>query len=216
MKELLKKILAKTPLYYPLKNWLTRRRQKLDLIQWEKMGRPLPPPHLFKQQNIKNFARRYNLKVLVETGTFYGEMLEAMKNTFDQLYSIELSEDLHKKAQLRFKKDRKIVLLQGDSGVELGKLISKIDQPALFYLDGHYSAGETARGVKDTPIFEELDHIFSAPEQGHVLIIDDARCFGTDPAYPSIEELSSYINKCRPSLEIEVKDDTIRITPGKN
>ena len=32
--------------------------------------------------------------------------------------------------------------------------------PAIFWLDGHYSAGITAMGEQATPIFKELTHIF--------------------------------------------------------
>ena len=66
-----------------------------------------------------------------------------------------------------------MTLIQGDSGVELGNLVGKLSGPALFWLDGHYSEGETAQGPKDTPIFEELEHIFSARRDGDVILIDE-------------------------------------------
>jgi hypothetical protein len=70
--------------------------------------------------------------------------------------------------------------------------VRRIDQPALFYLDGHYSGGITARAAKDTPIYEELSHIFEHDPR-HVIVIDDARCFGRDPDYPSLHELREFI-----------------------
>ena len=81
-------------------------------------------------------------------------------------------------------------------------------------LDGHYSAGETARGEKDTPIHEELAHIFRTGEPGHAIVIDDARCFGTDPAYPGLPELIELVRRSRPGASVEVVDDAIRILPG--
>jgi hypothetical protein len=80
-------------------------------------------------------------------------------------------------------------------------------------LDGHYSAGETAQSHKDNPIFEELQHIFDTPDRGHVIIIDNARCFGMDPDYPSIEQLSDFVKSQRPNVDISVQYDIIRITP---
>lgn len=138
-------------------------------------------------------------------------MIEAMKNDFDLIYSIELSKELYELAERRFAGDARIKLIQGDSGVELGKLVDKLEQPALFWLDGHYSAGVTAKGEKDTPVFEELTHIFNSRHEGNVIIIDDARCFGTDPAYPSFTELSAFIKNKMPGAKIEVKNDGIRI-----
>lgn len=215
MKKLLKKIVKMTPFYYPLKNWGQTRRSERELIEWERSGRPVPPPHIVKQRTLRSFAKKFGLKILVETGTLHGDMVEAMKRDFDQIYSIELSKELYEKVRKRFKNEGKIKLIHGDSGIELGNLIDKIDQPALFWLDGHYSAGKTARGDKDTPIYEELAHIFNTQDRGHVIIIDDARCFGADPAYPCIEKLSDFIKSKKPDTNIAVDDDSIRITPNK-
>ena len=214
MKEVLKSLIRKTPLYYPLRNWLFRRRQKRELVDWERRGRPLPLPHLAKQGILRKYAKQYDLRILVETGTSYGEMIEAMKCFFDRIYSVEISKELFEKAKNRFKSYDHVELIHGDSGKELRNVIGRIGQPALFWLDGHYSGEGTAKGEKETPIYAELNQIFDAPDLGHVIIIDDARCFGVDPAYPTIEELKKYILSKRRNVRITVEDDSIRITPG--
>jgi hypothetical protein len=213
-------MIKKTPLRYPLRNLyllygkLTKdRKQKAQLFAWEKEGRPVPPPHIVKQRLLREYAKKYGLRVLLETGTFYGEMVEAMKADFDLIYSIELSRELYEKAALRFKRDKNIQLIHGDSGIELGKLMDKINQATLFWLDGHYSAGETAKGTKDTPVFEELCHILNSPDKGHIIIIDDAHCFGSTLSYPSLKELSEFVKSKRASLDICVQDNIICITP---
>ena len=216
MNLLMEKIITKTPLYDSLRNLVIRRRELKQLADWERNGRPIPPPHIVKQQTLKTFSKRYGLKILVETGTYYGDMVEAMKDVFNQLYSIELSTELYKKAKKRFKGEKHIELICGDSGLELMNLMSKIDQPTLFWLDGHYSAGVTAKGEKDTPIYEELNHILNSTDKGHVIIIDDARCFGADPNYPSIKELCDFIKSKRANLDIVIQDDCIRVIPNQD
>lgn len=213
MERLLKEIIKKTPLFYPLRNWVVKKKQVKELVEWERDGKPVPPPHMAKQRTLQSYAKRFNLKILVETGTYHGDMVEAMKEVFDRLYSIELSKELYQKAKERFKGYEHIEIICGDSGIELGRVMSKLDQPTLFWLDGHYSAGETAKGDEETPICEELDHILVAPDRGHVIIIDDARCFGRNPDYPSIQELGDFVRSKRPDLDIVVQDDSIRITP---
>jgi hypothetical protein len=178
-----------------------------------KERKPVPPPHMVKQTVLREYSKRYGLRILVETGTYFGDMVEAMRVDFDRIYSIELSKDLYAKAMMRFKGVNNIELIHGDSGSELKKIINKINQPALFWLDSHYSAGVIARGVKDTPIYEELQHLLNPKNLGHVIIIDDARCFGKDPAYPSIEELTKFIKLKRSYVDINVENDSIRITP---
>ena len=212
MKNLLIRIIKKTPLYHPLRNWNFKKREQTKLAEWARTGKPVPPPHIVKQQTLKTFAKQFGLKVLVETGTFYGDMVNAMKKDFDQIYSIELSEELYEKARKRFKGERNIHLICGNSGVELRSVCSRMNQPTLFWLDSHYSSGVTDKGDKDTPIYEELGHIFNIEDKGHVIIIDDARCFGTDPAYPSIEELTVFIKSERPNANITILNDSIRIT----
>jgi len=211
---LLKAWLRKTPLYHPVRNWLRALRHGRELQRWERRGKPAPPPHVVKQRTIRSLADRFGLKILVETGTYYGDMVEAMKRRFSQIYSIELNRELSEKAAKRFRGERHVRIIQGDSGTALGRLVGQLDQPALFYLDGHYSGGTTAKGDNDTPIYEELAHIFNARDRGHVIVIDDARCFGTDPAYPSIEQLKKFVGSQLPDARIEIEDDSIRITPA--
>jgi len=206
-------ILKKAARLLPFRRWFKKRRQMQQITQWEKTGKPLPPPHAVKQRTLQYYSEKFNLKTLVETGTYYGDMIEAMREVFNHIYSIELSRELYEKARVRFQGEKHIDLIWGDSGVEMGKIMSKLDQPALFWLDGHYSAGETARSDKDTPIYEELNHILNAKETRNVIIIDDARNFGMDPEYPTMEELTDFIRLKRPDLNIVVENDSIRITP---
>jgi len=214
MRKLLIKIIKKTSLYSRLRIITLKRRQKKELLEWEQEGRPVPVPHIVKQRTLQEYSKKFGLKSLVETGTYRGDMLDAMKDSFDNLYSIELSKELYNLAKSRFKDAKHIQLIHGDSGTEIGNVIAKLEEPALFWLDGHYSGGVTARGRKETPILEEIDKILSAKESRHVLIVDDARCFGSDPAYPSIKELTDFIISKRPNVDILIEGDSIRVTPN--
>lgn len=213
MKKLIVRILKSVRLYYPLKGYLSRIRQLQELGGWKKNGHPNPPPHIIKQKVLQHYAKEFNLRILVETGTYYGDMVEAQLKYFDKIYSIELSPVLFSYALERFKSKDNIELIQGDSGIEIEKIMKKIEKPVLFWLDGHYSADETAKGEKDTPILEELACIFNSDDLGHVIVIDDARLFGSDPAYPSLEMLERFVHSKRPAAKISVSNDSIRIIP---
>lgn len=213
MKTCLKSLVRATPLYGPLRTWAVKRAARNALADWEAAGRPLPPPHIAKQMTLKEYATRYGLKTLVETGTYYGDMVEAMRSSFDVIYSIELSEELHRKAVRRFRRDEHVRLIHGDSGAELARVVRALREPALFWLDGHYSGEETAKGECDTPILAELEHVLTAGEKRHVIIIDDARLFGDEPGYPTVEQLAEFVHSLRPDVDVAVRDDSIRITP---
>jgi len=214
IRQFIKSIIKVTPFYYPVRNLIIKGRDRKESVEWEKGGKSRPPPHVVKQNTLRFYSKNYKLRVLVETGTYLGDMVEAMKADFDQVYSIELSKEFYEKATKRFKGVKNLALIHGDSGIELGNVMKRINQPALFWLDGHYSGNQTAKGHKDTPIYEELEHIFKDQEHAHVILIDDARCFGTDSAYPSIGELTEFCRNKNANLEIVVQDDIIRITPG--
>jgi hypothetical protein len=170
------------------------------------------PPHVFKQNTILEFQKKSGFDTLVETGTYLGDMVEAQKKFFKKIYSIELSIKLYGMAKTRFKKDTNVEIVQGDSGRMLSTIVAKLDKPAIFWLDGHYSAGITAKGDKDCPIFEELDAIFKGKIKNHVLLIDDARCFVGQGDYPTIEELSKFIEGTIPGYKLEIKKDILCFT----
>jgi hypothetical protein len=186
-----------------------------DYAEWIEKGKPSPPPHIVKQKTINEYREIYNIRVLVETGTYLGDMVEAQKNNFQQVYSIELSDKLYKKAVKRFSKNTNITLLQGDSSTKIAEVVAALQQPALFWLDGHYSGGITAKGDKECPIPEELKAIFESNE-AHVILIDDARLFNGTHDYPNIDQIQSILLEHKKKYTIENRDDIIRLLPNTN
>ena len=185
-------------------------RNKRIVEKWKQDGSKVPPPHQVKQLVIQEYGKDYGIRTLIETGTYFGDMVEAQRGNFETIFSIELGEDLWKKACERFSPYPGIKILQGDSGVVLHRIMPQVDRPALFWLDGHFSAGVTAKGEKDCPIYEELDAIFAHSRLDHVILIDDARCFVGEGDYPTIENLSNYIRAKNSGYDILIKDDIIR------
>ena len=82
--------------------------------------------------------------------------------------------------------------MQGDSGNVLNQLVPELNSAALFWLDGHYSGGQTAKGEKECPIYEELKSILASSLE-HIVLIDDARLFIGQHDYPTIEELKDFV-----------------------
>ncbi|MBN2762819.1 MAG: hypothetical protein JXR41_07000, partial [Bacteroidales bacterium] len=161
----------------PLRNPLRRYRRKAMIAKWERSGKPIPPPHQVKQSVIEYYRKRSGYDILIETGTYRGDMVYAQRNNFKRIFSIELGEDLWKKAVKRFARYRHICIMQGDSSKVLDNITKDLQEPAIFWLDGHYSAGITARGDKDCPIYGEINAIFRYKKLDHILLVDDACYF---------------------------------------
>lgn len=203
----IKQIVRKTFVYDVLQHY----RQHKDLVRWVKNGRSGPTPHLIKQATVKEYARKFNISILVETGTFMGDMVSATKKEFDTIISIELSNNLYRRVKKKFSGISNIQILPGDSAKVLPNILSSIRRPALFWLDAHYSAGFTEKSDSETPIRQELEYILKHPIRNHVILIDDARCFTGQNDYPSLIELKQTVAKNRPDFDIQVKEDIIRI-----
>jgi len=184
----------------------------LAMRQWRRHRLP-PAPRPVKAALIRRFASHHSRTVFIETGTFYGDMLAALRSDFDRLYSIELHEGLGRRAIRRFVGDPKISIIVGDSAAELQPLLQSIGRPAVLWLDGPYSGFLTARGDSDTPISRELEAAFKGGTMNDVVLIDDARLFGTNSAYPDLAEIERRVRDSRPGWSLRVEDDIVIISP---
>ena len=181
-----------------------------DVEKWEQHGAPLPPPHFIKQEMIRKFQRKYGYTILVESGTFLGDMVAAQRSYFSNIVSIELDGYLFRKAARRFEHDAHIRIVQGDSGKVLPDILKDVMEPCLFWLDGHYSSGVTAKGEKECPVFEELDAILLPGKNlNHVILIDDARLFSGKGGYPTMDELTTFVKGINENYSVEIENDVI-------
>jgi hypothetical protein len=166
-------------------------------------------------QIIKDSFVQGKCTVFVETGTFQGDTTDELRQIAEKVYTIELSPEYHSRAVSRFRDCNNVECLLGDSTSVLPNIIKGLKGKPLFWLDGHYSGGDTAKGAKDSPINEELESIFCARVADAVVLIDDARCFGVAKDYPSLVNLKNKIFSLWPSASFENEDDIIRVVIKK-
>lgn len=149
-----------------------------------------------KQELIRSMADVHDCWFFVETGTYKGETLNAVWERFQECYSVELDDFLFEMCERRFRGNSRIHLFKGDSGEILPGILDKIKEPALFWLDAHYSGGITALGEKASPIMDELNVIMKHPVKGHVILIDDVReTFTRKNGVPSVSGIESWFIK---------------------
>jgi len=152
--------------------------------------------YIYKWNRIYSFAKKYNAKTLVETGTYYGLTVDKMKTIFTKIHSIEIDKMLYQHNKRFYKKNQNVKIHLGDSKHILPLVIENFtDQekrtPIIFWLDGHCSEKETGIGDEYTPIEKELFLINSYRSKVKaIVIIDDARLF-TNINYPSVEQILS-------------------------
>jgi len=128
---------------------------------------------------------------VIETGTYLGDTSRDFAKLGYEVHTIEISRGLSD-AVFPMLKEMGVNCYSGDSAILLPQIIQRIlgsgANKANFWLDGHWSGGITARADDyGTPITKELNSIatFLPQFKSAVIAIDDVRCFGNDPSYPS-------------------------------
>lgn len=183
-----------------------------DYWYWRLRGRPVRSPHLLKQRVVLEHARRYGLRTFVETGTYHGEMVSAVKRDFDSIYSIESDPQLARQAAKKFARRSNIRIFEGDSRLLLPESLKLVTRPALFWLDAGYYGWAGVQGDKDR-LSEEIEAILRHRVEGHVILVDDARWLDGRAGPLTIEGLKSRIASGFPGHRAEVLYDILRITP---
>ena len=150
------------------------------------------------QANFKEYP------VFIETGTNNGHTTFAVEPHFSKVYTIELSEKYYTKTKSKYK-GNKIDFILGDSSKVLGEILPNISDKTIFFLDGHWSSGDTAKGEKDCPLVEEITHINNLFKNEAIIIIDDYRLFEKSPKTGHNEDWSD-INK---AVLLKILDDRI-------
>ena len=176
--------------------------------------RPARPEQ--KHALVKQVGQQRGIRNLVETGTFEGDMVEAQRENFASITTIELGDELYARAKQRFERHPQVRVLHGDSARMLAEAVKGLAGPAIFWLDAHYSKGITARGEAETPVLQELLIIAGRNEPGDVILIDDARHFGLHPGYPRLGRVRRFVEEHWPRHSFSVETDVIRIIPSSS
>ena len=125
------------------------------------------------------------LSIFVETGTFKGDTVSQVINLFEEIHTVELSQEYFLLASKRFQHQNSVKLYHDASERLLQTLCPTLhDRAVLYWLDAHWCvANATAGEGSQCPLLEELAAIqLLNPES--VILIDDARLFLCTPPKP--------------------------------
>jgi hypothetical protein len=199
-------LLQRTPLYGAYK----ALGHYPDYWYWILRGRPARSPHLLKQRVVREYGERFGVQTLVETGTYYGEMVAAMKNHFDRIYSIEYVQELASRATRKFARDEHVRIFCGDSRLVMPEVLALLEGPALFWLDAGYYGWVGIR-TNEQRLSAELEMILGH-RFAHIILLDDARGLIGRDGIPSVADVKSYVESTFPQRSVEVEYDIMRIT----
>jgi hypothetical protein len=202
----------KKGIFRALKRMNDRRRRENQYSKEILRGAYPLPPQSVKLAVVRNNIPTPRPSVFVETGTYHGDTVAAVKDMYARVISIEVDETLYKKACTRFANDKNIRIVHGDCAREMPAILATLQQPAVFWLDGHYSGEDTGKGEVEDPILISLKQIAASTVREHVIFIDDARTFDGRDGRPDISDVFNYIKKIDSRYIIRVQSDIIIAT----
>lgn len=178
-----------------------------EFRNWELRKYSAPSPHFIKQACI---IRNGILGATwVETGTFLGDTTKKLSKIASSVYSIEPSPELFARAKNSLAHLKNVHLLNGLSENVFPLIIPTLHGDICFWLDGHFSGGETYLGPLETPILEELKYISLNLSRFNriVVMVDDIRCFNPNipmySGYPNLEYLVTWAKNNNLTWSIE-------------
>lgn len=197
----------------PFTRWLSDLQAWTEYVRWKIVSQKnkTSVPSIQKRKALFHASRSCGLQTLVETGTFLGDTAHFFALRGCKVITVEVEPRLAALARKRFKAVSNVKVLEGDSAVVIEQILGNLRQPALFWLDGHFSGGPTGKGACETPIVAEVRAILANAPAGSIVIADDARCFGTQPDYPTLPVFMAMLQTAG-VLDAVVVDDSIRFT----
>lgn len=176
-------------------------RELRNLVNWSNNLYKMPAPTEVKVKTLKRWGGN---EVWIETGTYEGLTTIEISKFAKHVISLEASSKYFDLAVISLSRYQNIDLVHGTSENSLDSVMSKLSRErklsdVSFWLDAHYSSGETYRGLKDSPVIEELKTIQSylIDMKLFTICIDDVRLFRPDMSmpehFPDLSEIMNWI-----------------------
>jgi hypothetical protein len=193
-------------------------RELISFPKWYFSSREfIPDNHFYKRHRIKKIQKNNRFDIFVETGSFYGQMIGAVQDIFDQVISIEIYQPLFELNDNYYKHSNKVKIYSGDSSKVLPNVVNNFrNKSILFWLDGHYSGIGTGLGSDVSPIINELKIIFDINPYKLCIIIDDYRLFTGNDGYPSKKDVLDLLEIYGPNYLFYEDNDALVILSKKN
>jgi hypothetical protein len=184
-----------------LPHLIAERRKRQAAMWWMRKGFRPPAPHFVKLVTLERHAPAG--ATWVESGTYRGDtarhLAMSTRLSAKRVVTMEPSEKYFEAASLELSAFQRIETIYGESTEILPKILPDMSGPICFWLDGHFSSGDTHMGASDTPIIEELAIIeqFIGEGRDMSVFVDDVRLFASQHRETDDEDRSGY-----PPLEL--------------
>lgn len=174
-------------------------------------------------QLLAQLKDRHLLKSFVEAKTASGDTTELAAIVFDQVWSCDIDPRRTTEAGARLKDYIGVNLLTEASPDCLRRIKPQIAQPALYWLDTHWSNSDTSI-IEECPLLSEIEAIGSLGKSiiliDHIELLDEPPPLPHDPTqWPSMQELRAMLDVRGEPYSLDwhqgPKSRILIITPGE-
>jgi len=172
--------------------------------KWRRSNYESPSPQYVKIRILKSNSLQN--ATWIETGTYLGDTTSKLSKIAKQVISIEPQLELSLFAASRLKRRTNVEIINATSESCIAKVLDRVNGPACFWLDGHYSGDVTFQGSEISPIATELAAISNYLKSHKVVVfVDDFRLFVNSAAtgYPSQATLVAWAAENNLSWTVE-------------
>ena len=168
-----------------------------------------------KADLIRRIVKKYDYKILIETGTYLGSTTIFLSNFFTKILTVELDKDLFLKTKKKLEKLNNVEFFNDDSESFLKKIIPTIKEKSIFFLDAHYSGPGTSNLKGETPCIKELKEISKSDIKDHIIIIDDISDFSISANKQKLSEIIDIIEKISANYKFYFEYDMMFALPNE-
>lgn len=169
---------------------------------------------------VASLSQNHGIRAAIETGTFHGLSAQSLQKIFDRVWSIELSTESWQRVNDRLGHLEGITFLNGESSDVMPGVLATLDEPVLYWLDGHWCEHAGPSEIKQCPILDEIEIVDAHPHAARsCILIDDAQFHLASPPPPYRKEewptLLEVVDALRSTHEryVTVLDDVIIAGP---
>ncbi len=169
----------------------------------------------YKYSLINKVRSHYKIKNFVETGTYMGDTSLALSSYFENIFTVELNKKLYERSLKRLKKCDNVFCYNLSSEIFLKKIISKIKNQSIFFLDAHYSGPGTSKGSSTFSCLKELKEINKSKIKNHIIIIDDISDFSSFENNEKLSKIISALEKISKNYKFYFEYDMLFAIPDE-
>jgi hypothetical protein len=120
---------------------------------------------------IQTLKNEYQIDVAIETGTYFGNTTRFLSSCFDEVHTIEISNEFYQKSAESLQDCKNVHCHLGSSEKVLHEKLPELkNKRILFYLDAHWN--------EFWPLLDELQEISQTHRDQCIIVIDDFKVPG--------------------------------------